>query len=214
MAYVCRSCDYFDGEGAHGAGCPNCGGAMRFTLLDPRATATATLEPVATTKASAPTKASQTTISDKPDWHDPYKYGYEEVEAPWGVRYAQIGVGVTTYFLISRLGVPIILLPLIFALSDTNPRTAAVVLGLAALALYSLAAIGGGFIAGVWARNWIPQGLGVAAGVSIIPLVMLLVFRPESLPIYLITVVITSAFTVMGAFIGHMVVKPTRIPKS
>src|SRR5262249_34822229 len=108
----------------------------------------------------------------------------------------------------------VILLPLIFALSESDPRTAIVVLGLASLVLYCLSAIGGGFIAGVWARNWVPQGLGVAAGVSFIPLVMLLVFRPESLPIYLITVVVTGALTVLGAFLGHVTVKPTRIAKS
>ena len=179
---------------------------MRFTLLDPRATATATLDP-----ETAPTESSKPA---KTEWHDPYVYGYEEVEAPWTVRYAQIGVGVTTYFLVSRLGVPIILLPLVFALSDTQPRTALVVLALASLLLYSLAAIAGGFIAGVWSRNWVPQGLGVAAGVSIIPLIMLLVFAPENLLIYLVTVMITAGLTVLGAFLGHVVVKPTRIPKS
>jgi MFS family permease len=206
MAYVCRSCDYFDGEGAHASDCPTCGGVMRFTLLEPRGAVTATLEPTSASTASLkPAKAQ---------WHDPYVYGYEEVEAPWAVRYAQIGVGVTTYFLISRLGVPIILLPLAFAMSDAQPRTIMLVLGLAALALYSLAAIAGGFIAGIWTRYWVPQGLGVAAGVSFIPLIMLLVFAPESLGVYLITVAITSALTVVGAYLGHVIVKPTRIPKS
>jgi len=50
--------------------------------------------------------------------------------------------------------------------------------------------------------------------VSIIPLIMLLVFRPESLPVFLITVAVTASLSVLGAFVGHVVVKPTRIPKS
>ena len=69
MPYVCRSCSFFDGDGAHASTCPTCGGAMQFTMLDPHgaATATATLEPPA---------------NAKPEWHNEYKFGYEEVEAP------------------------------------------------------------------------------------------------------------------------------------
>jgi hypothetical protein len=175
---------------------------MRFTMLDPRgaATATATLEP--------PGEA------EKPDWHDTYKYGYEEVEAPWSFRYAQIGVGITSYFLISRLAVPFILLPFIVAFSEMPPGTAALAVGLMALFLYCLAALGGGLMAGFWARNWVPQGLGVAGGVLVIPLVMMLIFAPENWPMFCVTLMFTSMSTVLGAFLGHILVKPTRIPRS
>ena len=117
---------------------------MRFTMLDPRgaATATAMLEPSAE--------------AARPDWHDTFKYGYDEVEAPWSFRYAQIGVGISSYFFISRLAVPLILLPFIFAFSDMRPDVAAMAIGLMALFLYCLAALGGGAVAGFWARNWLP----------------------------------------------------------
>jgi len=175
---------------------------MRFTMLDPRGapTATATLEPGAE--------------PEKPEWHDTYKYGYEEVEAPWSFRYAQIGIGISTYFIISRVAVPLILLPFAFAVSDLKPDTAVLAIGLVAMLLYCLAALGGGAFAGFWARNWLPQGLGVAAGVLFIPLVIMLVFVPENWPKFCITLALTSVMTIVGAFLGHLLVKPTRIPRS
>jgi hypothetical protein len=174
----------------HSTTCPTCGGGMRFTMLGPGSTATAT--------ATLPTPVQAV----KPEWHDPYKYGYEEIEAPWSFRYAQIGIGISSYFFISRLAVPVILLPLIFALSDKPPKQAA------------LAALGGGAVAGFWARNWIPQGLGVAAGVLFIPLIIMLAFTPDNWPRFCITLGLTSVMTIVGAYLGHLLVKPTRIPKS
>jgi hypothetical protein len=175
---------------------------MRFTMLEPRgvATATATLEPCEK--------------DAKPEWHNPFKYGYEEVEAPWSFRYAQIGIGITAYFVISRVAVPLILLPFAFAVSDMKPNTAASAIVLVALSLYCLAALGGGGFAGFWARNWLPQGLGVAAGVLFIPLVLMLVFAPENWPNFCTTLALTSVMTILGAFLGHLLVKPTRIPRS
>jgi hypothetical protein len=174
-------------------------------MLDPRgsSTATATLEP-------APKAATQA----RPEWQDQFKYGYEEVEAPWSFRYAQIGVGISSYFLITRVAVPFILLPFAIALSDTRPVVAALALGLMYLFLYCLAAFGGGAVAGFWARNWIPQGLGVAAGVLFIPLVLMLVFAPDNWLRFCITLALTSVMTVLGAYVGHLVVKPTRITRS
>jgi hypothetical protein len=180
---------------------------MRFTMLDPRGapTATATLEP--------PPEAAKSGAA-KSDWDDPYKYGYEVVEAPWAFRYAQIGVGISSYFFISRLLVPLILIPFVFAVSDMQPQAAVVAIGLVMLLLYCLAALGGGAVAGFWARNWLPQGLGVAAGVLFIPLVIMLVFVPENWPRFVITLVLTSVMTIIGAYLGHILVKPTRIPHS
>src|ERR1700689_5075357 len=80
MPYVCRNCDHFDAGGAHAGGCPSCGAAMRFTMLGQAPTATATLERPA-----------------HPEWQDPYADGYAESEAPWAGRFAQIGLGISTY---------------------------------------------------------------------------------------------------------------------
>jgi hypothetical protein len=198
MGYVCRNCDYFDGTGEHSSACPSCGGDMRFTMLEPRATATATLD------GPAPREA----------WQDTYKFGYEEVEATWGFRYAQIGVGMSVYFFISRLVVPIILIPLALALQNEPPAKIAVVLGVAYLFLYSVAATAGGAVAGFWARNWLPQGLGVAAGVFFVPLIIKLILWPQNWWFFGTCLAFTSVLSVVGAFFGHLFIKPTRIVKS
>jgi len=166
-------------------------------------TATATLEP----------PPAATGRRAKADWDDPYKYGYEEVEAPWSFRYAQIGVGISSYFFVSRIAVPLILIPFGLALRDLPPQKLVVALGAMMLVLYCLAALAGGAVAGFWARNWLPQGLGVACGVLTIPLLFLLVFSPDNWPAFCIRLGMTSMMTVVGAFVGHLIVRPTRIPK-
>ncbi len=172
---------------------------MRFTMLEPRATATATLD--------------EPPARPRDEWHDPFKYGYEEIEASWSFRYSQIGFGITTYFLVSRGGAALVLVPLGLALRDKSVGTVVVVISLGWLLLSSLAALAGGAIAGCWARNWLAQGLGVAAGVFFVPLLFLLIFVPQSWPMFCISLAITSVLSVVGAFLGHLFVKPTRIPK-
>ncbi|HEX3725278.1 MAG TPA: hypothetical protein VHV08_03505, partial [Pirellulales bacterium] len=116
MAYVCGNCEFYDAGGEHTSKCPTCGGRMRMTLLEPRVTATATLEP--------PKKA---------EWTDTYAYGYEEIEAPWSFRYAQIGIGISTFFVASRLLIAVIVLPMAIAMRDTPREKSLIVLGAASL---------------------------------------------------------------------------------
>ncbi len=214
MAHVCGSCDYFDATGQHTSQCPSCGGRMRFTMLDPRATATATLErPIERGTEAAAERSSPrlSSSSIKPAWHDPYAYGYDEIEAPWEFRYAQIGAGIAAYFFVYRWGRRFLTLVLAGMFKDPPTEKEMLVLGVAILVLNCVAAMGGGAAAGMWAKNWILQGLGVAVGVLVIPIVGLLIFAPESWPILLITLAATSVLTMVGAFLGHMIVKPTRV---
>jgi hypothetical protein len=197
MPYVCRSCDYYDESGNSNCDCPECGGAMRFTMIG-RATATATLD------APAP----------REEWRNPYKYGYDEIEAPWAFRYAQIGVGITLYWIVSRVVGLAILVPMILSMAHVPPEKAAAVLIAASLAIYCVAAVAGGAVAGFWARSWVVQGLGVVAGISLVPLVIALVTAPAASAMVLISAALTCPFTVLGAFIGHLIVKPTRVPHS
>lgn len=214
MAHVCGNCDYFDGSGTHTSQCPSCGGNMRFTMLDPRSIATATLDrpdeqPREPVRESSSARAPKS--STKPAWHDPYAYGYEEVEAPWEFRYAQIGAGIGAYFFVWRWGRRIITL-MVMTSPDGPPKGKELVaLGVGILVLNCCAALFGGGAAGMWAKNWILQGLGVAAGVLVIPLVGMLIFVPESWPYFCVTLAATSALTMLGAFLGHWIVKPTRI---
>ena len=167
---------------------------MRFTMLDPRATATATLDP--------PTQ---------PAWHDPLSYGYDEIEAPWSFRYAQIGIGVSTFSSVWCWGRRILMFLMGVPLIGPPPEKTRVALVVGILAMNGLAALAGGAVAGFWARNWIPQGLGMAAGAIAIPLTVALIIPPGSWPLFGITAATTSVLAVAGAFLGHWVVKPTRI---
>ena len=210
MAHVCRDCDYFDGSGTHTSCCPSCGGNMRFTLLDPRATATATLDDPAE-DPSEPSQGPSLEPSTKPAWHDPYAYGYEEIEASWETRYAQIGAGIGAYFFVWRWGRRFITSLVLTSLDGPPTDQQLLALGIGVLALNCVAALAGGGAAGIWAKNWILQGLGVAAGVLAIPLVGMIIFAPESWPLFCITLAATSVLTMLGAFLGHLVVKPTRL---
>ena len=123
-------------------------------------------------------------------------------------------MGISAYYFISRLAVPFILIPFYLAFSDFPPHVAALLIVVMMMFLYCLSALAGGAVAGFWVRNWLPQGLGVACGVLFIPLLWMLVLTPENWPRFCITLALTSAFTVVGAFLGHLVVKPNRITRS
>lgn len=217
MAHVCRNCDYFDESGTYTASCPTCGGNMRLTLLDPRATATATLDPPAdraTEDRSECWRGSAHDTGTQSDWGDLYAYGYEEIEAPWTFRYAQIGAGVGAYFFVWRWGGRFLTSLSIASLDGPADENQIMVLGIGGLILNCAAALFGGGAAGIWAKNWILQSLGVATGVFAIPLVGMLVFAPESWPMFCISLAATSVLTMLGAYLGHLLVKPTRVPIS
>jgi hypothetical protein len=217
MAHVCGNCDFFDGSGTYTSRCPSCDGNMRFTLLDPRGTATATLDRPDDGPAeqpSEPPRGRSPRSSTKPAWHDPYAYGYEEIEAPWEFRYAQIGAGIGAYFFVWRWGQRLITL-LVVTSPDGPPKGKELMaMGVGILVLNCAAALAGGGAAGMWAKNWIVQGLGVAVGVLAIPLVGMMIFAPESWPLFCVTLAATSVLTMVGAFLGHLIVKPTRIANS
>ena len=177
----------------HAGGCPSCGAAMRFTMLGQAPTATATLERPA-----------------HPEWQDPYAHGYEEIEATWACRYAQIGLGISTYLFIYRWGPRI--LNFVVGAQEKLPREKQAALLIAILIANCMAAFSGGFAAGFWARNWIVQGLGVLTGVLAIPLGTMLFMPPKDWTMFWVTLAATSILTLAGAFAGHVIVRPTRIP--
>jgi len=168
---------------------------MRFTMLGQSAMATATLDP--------PSRA---------EWKDPYANGYEEIEASWECRYAQIGLGVSTYFFVYRCGPR--LLTFLVGAPEKLPRDKLAAFAIAILIANCIAAFSGGFAAGFWARNWLMQALGVLVGVLTIPLVTMYFLPPKDWTMFGITMAATSVLTLLGAFAGHLIVGPTRIPTS
>lgn len=57
-------------------------------------------------------------------------------------------------------------------------------------------------------------GEKVPVGVLLIPLIIMLAFAPNNWPRFCMTLALTSLMTVFGAFLGHLLVKPTRISRS
>jgi hypothetical protein len=144
------------------------------------------------------------------DWNDPYQYGFDEIEASPRCRYAQIGVGISTYWLFSRLG---LLVPILFVLAKADMKKSASIILAIRLVIACIAALFGGAVSGFWAKNWIVQGLGVVVGVSIVPLLIGAVFFPASWHMILIGAGVALPFAIAGAFGGHLVVRPTRVPR-
>jgi hypothetical protein len=188
MPYECRECEYVNHEASLGS-CPECGARMRYTAIGP----------------------TTATIEEEPpiDWHNPYQYGYDEIEASPTFRWAQIGIGISTYWLFSRLG---LLVPILFVVAKADMKKSASVILAIRLVIACIAALFGGAVAGFWTKNWVVQGLGVVAGVSLVPLLIGAVFFPASWHMILIGAAVALPFAIAGAFAGHLVVRPTRVP--
>ena len=133
----------------------------------------------------------------------------ESLELPPLVRLTQIGAGIFIFFAVSRWGSRILML-LIGPNAEVSTQGQAVYLFAYTAFLYIAASLSGGAVAGAWSVNWVPQGIGVGLGVLAIPLILLILFLPESLPLYLVGVLVTTGLTVVGAFIGHKLIRPSQ----
>jgi hypothetical protein len=189
MYKTCPECEFFTEEVTEGT-CPDCGGGLKFTMLPP-------------TKCDVDGKPLP--LNDEAVMVP----NTEVLELPPAVRLAQVGAGIFVFFAVSRWGSRILTL-----LIGTNPEvtTQSQVVYLFAYTafLYIAASLTGGAVAGAWSVNWVPQGIGVGLGVLAIPLLLLVLFLPESLPLYLLGVLVTTAFTVLGAYLGHRLVRPSQ----
>lgn len=127
-----------------------------------------------------------------------------QAEAPWSFRYPQIGMGIATF---------VALFLWLLVLTSRNEISPEEGVPVRFCLISFLAALAGGAMAvrGA-ARNWLPQGLGVAAGVLAILLVLMPVLPREKRLLFLIVLLMTSGLAIVGAYIKHLVVKPTRIP--
>ena len=196
MPKKCEYCEFFDPEN-HLSECPNCGQPLQFTMFTP--------------------PGYETEEPDEFDGAAPWSEHlapYEEMELPWGMRWAQIGAGIGAYFVISRTAMNC--LSTLFVVSSNGAMETEeymlqhlVLVGV----FYVLGAIVGGAVAGAWSINWIPQGLGVGIGVFTVPIVILVAFPPEHpmiMGLFAAVLCVTTVLAVFGAYLGHKIIRPFR----
>jgi hypothetical protein len=190
MYKTCSDCGYFTDEVSE-ITCPTCSGGLRFTMLPPAGVGVTNDENLSAEEVALMIPRT------------------ESVELPPAVRLAQIGTGIVIFLAVSRWGSRILML-LIGPDAEVTTQGQVVYLFAYTAFLYIAAALSGGAVAGAWSVNWVPQGIGVGIGVLALPLLLLILYRPDSLPIYLIGVLVTTAFTVLGAFVGHKLIRPSQ----
>jgi hypothetical protein len=195
MPKKCDGCGFFHPENEMSQ-CPQCGQALKFTMFVP---------PGFETKEIDDSRTPET-------WnHEQAKY--EQLELSWGVRWAQICAGVFIYCLISRYVCNVFCAAVFIGDSKLELRQMMIAFLAINIAFHLVGSLAGGAVAGAWSVNWVPQGIGMGVGVFILPLVMYYFFgliHGVSLIAFLIIVCITTACSVLGAWIGHKVVRPSR----
>ena len=196
MPKKCECCGFFDPENDL-TECPNCDSALQFTMFTP---------------PGYETQEQEEDYGGAAPWSE-HLANYEEMELPVGIRMAQIGAGIGAYFLVSR-GVTRLVSGL-FAFGS-GPMTFDELLTIQIifiLTFHVVGAIVGGAVAGAWSINWIPQGIGVGIGVFTIPIILFLVFAPAHTGLtilFLAVICFTTMFAVLGAYLGHKVIRPSR----
>jgi hypothetical protein len=188
MFKTCPDCEFYTDVVSEGT-CPDCGSGLQLTMLKPA--------------------RSSLAEGQAPEEEEAFVPNTESLELPPVVRLTQIGAGIFVFLAVSRWGSRILFL-LIGEDAEVSTQGQAVYLFAYTAFLYAAASLAGGAVAGAWSVNWVPQGIGVGLGVLAIPLFLLILFLPESMPIYLLGVLLTTALTVLGAYIGHRLVRPSQ----
>jgi hypothetical protein len=195
MPKKCDSCGFYDPENQL-FDCPKCGQSLKFTMFAPP-------EYQAQEPAEPQGKAAWDSSAAK----------FEQLELPFGVRMTQIGAGIGIYCFISRT-----VMNFFFALCFIGSENVRIEHAIAAYLIFALVfhvvgALVGGAVAGAWSVNWVPQGIGVGVGIFLAPIVLFLIFGPEegqNAAGLAVTVAVTTVFSVLGAFIGHKMIRPSR----
>lgn len=195
MPKKCDQCGFFHPENNLDQ-CPDCGQALKFTMFAP--------------PGFQPEQSNATARAE--EWNHETA-NYEQLELPWGVRWTQIGVGIFIYCLISRTISNLFCAACFLGDTQLDMQQILIAFLLIKLAFHLVGALAGGAVAGAWSVNWAPQGIGVGVGVFLSPIVMYCLFGPIGgigLAAFFTTICITTAVSVLGAWIGHKVVRPSR----
>jgi hypothetical protein len=196
MPKQCSECDFWSEENDPQI-CPECGADMTFTMFGPKNDMEREAE---AERKSPPWKK----ISDR---------CFEVMEQPFNWRMAQIGVGIVFYCGASRWGGRLLGLMMLGAIGDdTDPARVEQALWFGAMGVQILAAVLGGIIASAWVVNWLPQGLGVAAAVFALPIILLFFMQHESRSVLIMMTSVSVMCTIAGAYLGHHIIRPMRYP--
>ena len=195
MPKKCPQCGFFRSDNEL-IQCPDCGQALQFTMFAP---------PGFQTEESDQSRGAEA-------W-DQQLASYERMELPLSVRLSQIGAGIGIYCLISRTIMSHFCSICLVGNANMQLEQMAIALLVIMLVFHVVGALVGGAVAGAWSVNWVPQGIGVGAGVFLAPLILYCVLAPVNevgLVAFLVIICITTAISVLGAFIGHKLVRPSR----
>lgn len=196
MPKQCSECDFWSEENELQI-CPECEADMLFTMLGPKEE----MDRVAESERQAP------------PWKKVSDRCFEVMEQPLNWRFAQIGVGIVFYYAVSRWGGRVLGLMMLGAIGDdTDPARVEQALWFGATGVQILAALMGGIIASAWVVNWLPQGLGVAAAVFALPIVLLCLSQHESATALLTMAILSVMCTIAGSYLGHHLIRPMRYP--
>jgi hypothetical protein len=194
MARSCTQCTYYTAEDDQST-CPKCGGDLQFTMLGP-----------------AKLQTERATELAEAAWERPEAVDgvdFEIIELPGTVRLGQVAGAIGFFFLARFIGEAFLGVLYAEYLMQEDIGMAVATWVTISVVVYGVAAMLAGGVAGAWSVNWIPQGVGV--GLFALPFLVLILFVPESIILYVIIVCVTTPLTVLGAYLGHVLVPPTRI---
>ncbi|MCA9148438.1 MAG: hypothetical protein KDA92_04025 [Planctomycetales bacterium] len=184
----CPTCGFYSSDPETGD-CPTCSTPLRLTMLPPSGEAAENVEiPEIDPALLAPR--------------------CESMELPAPVRFGQVVGGCFFFMFVTRWGVRVLSVMIGGNAVETGAQ-AAYVLACTGL-IYVLASLIGGGVAGACSVNWVPQGIGVGIGVFALPILLMFFLIPESLPLFFLGILLTTPLTVLGAYLGHKVVRPSQ----
>jgi hypothetical protein len=194
MPKKCGQCSFFSPENGLDD-CPECGTRLQFTMFVP---------PSHATEADAPPSAKA--------W-DVKAAAFQQMELPIGVRWTQVLAGIGIYGLIAYTVRNHFLALAFSGETQLSCEQSLIAMLLIALVFYVVGALAGGAVAGAWSVNWLPQGIGVGVGVFVLPMAIYCLFGPsgkEPLIALMLMMCVTTGLSVLGAFIGHKMIRPSR----
>jgi hypothetical protein len=195
MPKKCENCSFFhpDNDLTH---CPDCGQELKFTMLTPPNYQREVIE-----------------VSHRAEAWKQDSAKHEQLELPGNVRLTQIVAGIVIYSLISRSVKNFFLAICFVGAPPIQFERFMIAYLLLSLIFYVVGALAGGAVAGAWSVNWVPQGIGVGIGVFVLPFIFYVLFGPangDDMLVFLLLIVITTALSILGAWIGHKIVRPSR----